>query len=826
MTRNNLMLLKLLNWLRGNIMSMLIDIKYALRLLFKAPKFTAMTLLVLVGGLSISLFTFSFLYSSIYKPLPLPEGETALAISVFDRGNTIPFASNEYLDIKDELNAFAEFGIYQDTAIRLSVEQEGRDIAASYVEAGFFEFSRVSPIMGRVIQASDTLSGADAVTVISYDTWKNELAGDQNVLSKTLILNDIVTQVIGVMPQNYRFPSSSKIWLPLSNDRVVDDVKNPTLFSAYARLKSGVSVEQAETEINRAVNQVYRQNIQDYNLPEIEKVVKLLSFPMAYTGGQGGVIFTSLNVIVWLILLLACINVGNLLLARAIERQKETAIRAALGASTKRLVSQLMWEGVIIATLGGVLSVLLVGAALDYADMAVNSWIPSGGAFWWNYGLDKETILMAIVFTLITIALASFLPAWRSANQDINATLRDGTRGAQSKKAGKISRLLVTAQVFLVALLMLIGSIFAFIANQFVNMEFGDDYNNVMVARMTVPEHKYPLPHQQTMMLNNLLEQIKQHPQVTHVQTNNWIGLSPVSFEGVEYNSDDEKPTIDVITVIGSTETVGLNLKAGREFSHQDTKDSLKTAIISQSMAKRYWPGESPLGKRFNVKINDKELQVSVIGVVNNRMNPTSLFSQLDSADEIYLSGVQFPNPFQILYYRIAPNTQQPENIFYQAMFNIDRHIKLDFAVREASYNRNKMRESMSLVSNITFGTGFFALMLALVGIYGLASNSVAQRTHEVGIRRAVGASDKSITRMFLRQGAKQLTVGLGLALVIFSLISFGFHSFTLGLFPVSFYFILALTVVAALSVVVMFAIYAPTKKAVVMEPSMALRYE
>lgn len=807
-------------------MSIIIDIKYALRLLLNSPKFTAMTLLVLVGGLSISLFTFSFLYSSVYKPLPLPEGETALAASVSFNGDNLALLSNEYLDIKDAITSLSEFGVYDNLDIRLSIGEAGKNISGSYINGGFFEFSRTQPILGRVIREDDTKVGATPVTVISFDTWQNELSGDENVLGQTLVLNNVITEVVGVMPQGYRFPNTSKIWLPMQKESIVESPKNAKYLHFYARVKAGISKQQAENELSQLVNRSYQQNVKEYDFPDYEKHVKLLTFPMAQTGGEGAIVFFFLNGIVWLILLLACINVGNLLLARSIERQKETAIRAALGASTKRLVSQLMWEGIIISVLGGILSVLLVGAALDYTELALQSWLPSGGSFWWHYGMDKETLLMAIIFTCVTILLSSFLPAWRSAHQDISLTLRDGTRGAQGKKAGRISRFLVTTQVFLVALLMLIGSISGFIAHKFVNLELGDDYTNVMVARLVIPESKYAEPQQQVGLMERLTEQIEQNPQVQGVVINNWLGASAIELEGHEYRNEDEKPKIDTISLIGDTQVVGVSLIAGRQFNHLDKLGYRKNVIISQSMASRYWSGESPLEKRFMININENKEEVTVVGVVADRMNPTTLFSKLDTADEIYVSGLQFIQPHQIFYYRIPPNTANAEEIFYQAMFKTDRNIELSYSVQPASRNRNKMRESMQLMSNITFGTGFFALLLAMVGIYGLAANSVAQRTHEIGIRRAVGASDNHILKMFLKQGGKQLIIGLGLALVVFCLMSFGFHSFTQGIFPVTFYFVLAAVVVCGVSLVVMFAIFIPAKRAVVMEPSSALRYE
>jgi predicted permease len=808
------------------MMSMLLDIKYAFRLLFKAPKFTAMTLGVLIGGLSISLFTFSFLYSVVYKTLPIPEGDTARAVAIYFDDKYRSITGYEYQNIKGKLQNFEEFGIYGSLNVRLSVEQSGKNYLSSLVREGFFEFSRTAPIIGRTIQAQDTVEGASPVAVISHQIWQEELKGDVNVLDKTMELNGEITQIIGVMPEGYFFPNASKVWLPLKDKLLTLTPDVSSSYYAYARLKKGSSVEQANVELGQAVNQIYQQNVELYDLPELKKTASVLTFQMAQTGGEGGIAFTFLNVVSWLILLLACINVGNLLLARTIERQKETAIRAALGATTTRLVSQLMWEGIIISTIGGVLSLLLVGAALDYTEILLHSWLPSGGAFWWHWGMDLPTLLMGLAFIVITILLSAFLPAWRSARQDINMTLRDGTRGAQSKKSGRFSRLLVTTQVFLVAILMLIGSVSGYISYKFVNLEMGDNYTGVLTARMSIPENKYPEPLQKLGLFQSLKQNIEQHPQVESVVANNWLAQSLVTIEGHDYASEESKPKIDTISVIGDTATVGVNLMAGRALDNRDKLGHRKTVLISQSMAKRYWPGESPLDKSFQLKVDDKNEKVFVVGVVTDRMNPSTLFSRLDSADEIYVSGLQFIGNFQIVYYRIAPNTQYAEEIFYQAMFNTDRSIEMNYSVQPATENRNMMRDSMRLMSNVTFGTGFFALLLAMVGIYGLTANSVAQRIHEIGIRRAVGASDKNITQMFLKQGAKQLIIGLGLAVVIFALLAFGFHKFTEEMFPTFFYFGIAASVVIGLSAVVMLAMYAPTKRAVKMEPSMALRYE
>ena len=807
-------------------MSTFIDIKYALRLLFKAPKFTAMTLAVLIGGLSISLFTFSFLYSTMYKDIPLPNGDTMLSVNAEFNGAFQILNSYEFSVIKDQQTVLSEFGVYDKNDFRLSFDDSGKNVFGTYVDEGFFTFSSTKAIQGRTLQKADMAANAAPVAVISSQLWKNDYSSNKNIIGKTIIVNDIVTEIIGVMPQGYRFPGSSHLWLPIKSSMIKTSPKNANIVYLYGRIKPGISKAKAEQTLSQQLNALYQQSVTQYNLEKGTKSVQLLTFPFAQMGGQGTIIFTFLNVIAGMILLLACINVGNLLLARAIERQKETAIRAALGASSHRLVSQLMWEGIIITVLGGVLSVLLVGAALHYTNIILHSWNADALVFWWQWGMDKETLLMAIAFTLVTIFLSSFLPAWRSANQDINTTLRDGTRGAQGKKAGRLSRCLVTTQVFLVAILMLIGSMSAYVSHKFVNLEMGDDYSNVMTARMDLPSNKYSEPQQQISFYQRLMADIKNHPKVIDVVTNNWLGSLPLTLDGVDYTDENSKPTVDTISVIGTTDTVGVDLVDGRFFDHQDKAGNRKVAIISQSMANRYWPGEAVVGKSFTLKVNDNNEKLFIVGVVTNRMNPATMLGKLNSADEIYISALQFMTSYQILYYRISGNLINSEEIFYQALYKTDRTIDLFYAVQPAEKNRGLMRDTMQLTSNLTFTTGFFALLLALVGIYGLTANSVAQRTHEIGIRRAVGATDKSIVQMFLKQGAKQLIIGLGLALIIFVLIAFGFNKMSEGIFPAYLYLVIGATVVIGLSVIVMLAIYAPTRRAVKMEPSSALRYE
>ncbi|WP_247749695.1 ABC transporter permease [Pseudoalteromonas viridis] len=808
------------------MMAMLLDLKYALRQLYQSPRFTAMTLGVLLGGLSIALFTFSFLYTTIYKPLPLPDGATAKRLVVYNDGEFDMPTAREFQAITQSANSFAEIGIFRDQDVRLSKGDAGRNFSGTAVQGGFFEFSRTKVLAGRTLNAQDSQPGAPAVAVLSEEIWDDEFNRDPQLLGQAIELNGVQTEVVGIMPSGYRFPDIARIWLPLPDK--VFDAQAPVSeqFDAYIRLKEDVDIATAEREITQTLRTLQQQNQQRYGMEPVQKQARILTFQMAQTGGEGATVFFFLSSVSWVVLLLACINVGNLLLARILEKQKETAIRNALGASSRRLIGQLMWEGVLITLLGTFLSVCLVGAVLDYVNVALRSWLPGAGLFWWQYGLDGATLLMALAYMLSTVFLAVFLPAWRSTRQDINATLRDGTRGAQSRKAGRLSRILVTTQVFLVAILMLIGSISALIANKFVNLDLGDDYQNVMSTRYSPPEHDYPSAQQRLNLTYALMNAVQNHNAVTHVSVAQWLGPHAVYFADKAYSDEQKGTDIDTIAMLGDFQTTGVQLLEGRLFNPGDTMDKRKVVIISESMAKRYWSGQSALEQHFTMELEGKKQQVFVVGVVSDLMNPTTLFGKLDSADEIYISGSQFVQTQQKLSYRILPGTRNADEIFYQAMYKIAPNLEVSQTVMPAIKNRDKMRESMKFISNLTFATGAFALVLAVIGIYGLTANAVAQRTHEIGIRRAVGARDSTIVSLFMRQGAVQLAIGLGLALLLFALLAMGFQQFTEGLFPAGAYFAMAVAVSAALAGVVLLAVYIPIKRAIKLEPVAALRYE
>ncbi len=806
-------------------MTIPMDLKYALRQLLKAPKFTALTLMVLVGGLSISLFTFSFLYSLIYKPIPLADGENIyrLSVSLGGEGRRVP--AYEYLSIRDKLTNVVEQGVFNQTSVRLSIQDSGKSLFATHVEQSMFSFTQVEPIMGRTFDEQDMRSDAKATVVISYHLWDKVFQQDSNIVGKQIRLNGTLTEVIGVMPKGFGFPVNSRLWLPIPRSLVDLKPESDQNIQAYVKLSSDKSPDDAEKEIASLLNVVYQQTAKTYKKKQAEVSATLLTFPQSQTDGQGSIVFMFFNLIAFFILLLACINVGNLLLARAIEKQKETAIRAALGAPINRLVLQIMLEGIIITLIGGVLSVLLVGDLLSYTHVVLHTTLSDNLPFWWGWGMDKETLVMAGVFTAITLFLASFLPARKIANQDINATLRDGTRGAQSKRSGKASRVLVTVQVFLISTLMLIGSLSAFISNYLLTIDLGENFDQMIEGTIYLPEEKYPLAHQQVAFFEQFRNRLNLKDNVIDTTIRMYRGRLPLKLDSLGLTDEANYPKVDTMSVFGNTEFFGAKLVEGRHLDERDNHNNRRAVLISQSLAKRYWPNQEPLERTIQVKIDDKMETLYVVGIVTDRVNTVALMSSKDAIDEIYLSGYQFTHNYYRVFFKYHGQPEAAIESFYQVLFSLDKTIE-PYRVEPADKNMDMMRSAMQLTSNITFLAGGFALLLALTGIYGLTANAVARRTHEIGIRRAVGATDRQIITLFIKQGSRQLIIGLALGLTLFTLMAFVFHDFTEGNVPIELYFILAAIVSISLTFVVMLAIYSPTSKAVEMEPSTALRYE
>jgi predicted permease len=804
-------------------MGVLMDLRYTLRLLLKSPGFTLLTMLVLTGGLTVSLFTFSFFYTMFYKPLPLKEGEGIYLLT-----GRVPLF--EYAETRDKLTSFSEYGVWRDEQVRFSAGDDSQTLFGTYAEWNLFHFSRTAPLLGRALQPQDSEADAAPVAVISYKLWQSHFSGDRNVLGRVIRVGGQDTEIVGVMPNGYHFPIFSEIWLPLTRAQLRPTATEFTFAKFHARLAPGVSPEQGAAQLEGLIRGAYaaraKQSGETLELKADD--FRLESYPVAQVGG-GAIVdlaMYGINAASILILLLAAITVGNMLLARAVGRGKESAVRVALGAGDGRLIGQLMWEGGIIVLIGTVLALVCTGLLLDATTLYLESAFGRQGAppFWWKWSLDGETLLAALAFMAVTIFTVCYLPARRSARADVMAELRDGTRGAQGRRAGKLMRMLVTAQITFVALIMAFGFLVSSLVRKGQTVEVGFDLTNLMGADVTFADDGTTTNEQRAQLLTQLLEDMRGNSQIADAFLWTPQGYYEAQVEGLDAQGSLPKVSVGQLLMLPGFHTIGL--VEGRYFDDRErlsaANPDFRTALVSQSFARKRWKaGESPVGKRVQLGVEGKPLWYTVVGVTKDL---TQSFTEApDQTDEVFISAYQTNNLETLVHFHAKNSANRAEEAFYQSLQRVVPQAK-NGGVRNIDEAMAMSKRVASLGQGVLGVCGLFALLLSLAGVYGITSNAIVEKTHEIGIRRALGATDGEIIGLFLRQSMWQVLIGLGIGLGFAAVLGWMANAF-FG-FSLAFYIQAFAVVVLTVGVIVTVAVVLPSRKVAMVEPAIALRTE
>ena len=784
------------------------DIRYAFRLLFRSPRFTLLTVLVLAGGLALSIFTFSFLYTAMLEPLPLHRGREIVRVEQRLEGRTTFLDAADVALMRPAVRTLAELGAFSSRSFVMGDADRRHVLEATVTEWNIFQLTRTRPVMGRGFLPDDQLPGAEPVIVLAHRTWEIAFGSDPGILNKLITLNGKRTRVIGVMPRGYGFPVAAESWVPMTQELLTPAKRGTSFVNLYARLAAGASKGQAQAELDALLQRV-QSTYQSAAAPGPRAGTAVRAFPIAQFDDQGPLLLTVTNLLAALILLLACINVTNLLLARANERAREVAVRMALGASRARLALQNMWESIVLCLAGGVLAIGIAAWGLRFINTWAQNNLPGNLAFWWVWQLDGAALIAAGAFITVTMAVLSGVMAARVTGARFNNTLRDAGARSGGRREGRVSRVLVLTQVATVSVLMLVGVLSGLVARRIVHMNVGYDTNRLLSTAIGFPDDadQAQLYRILSTDLNRAaaLESALFRAKLADMKNQN----AAFAVEGAAPVAAALRPRAYVQAVLGPLETLGISTRSGRFFDERDDQRGIPVAIVSSSFAARHFQNGSAIGQRIRLAGLGAQEWRTVIGVASDVLQG-SPFSRRRSADAIYIPLAQSGPVEATLFLKHRGDAVAAQATFYQMLLAADPRITPPgiSTYEEMLSKSTLMARSTAKLFALCFG---FALLLALSGTYGLMARSIGRRTQELGIRQALGATENSIVRLLLGQGGRQLGTGVLIAGPIMALVGAAFYHF----FTVSLFESLASGVLVSVSIVsaILLATYVPTRR-------------
>ncbi|GAC19743.1 FtsX-like permease family protein [Paraglaciecola arctica] len=829
-------------------MSVSLDIKYAARLLAKKPAFTALTVLIVAIGLGLTLYTYSLLNSLVFTPLTLNNDKPIYAVEAqydythLSRRPADPF---DLYKLKNELNLLEDLGVYQEGTTFVGgagANTAIRKFNSTYVSWNIFEFAGVQPILGRGFSPEDHFEGAEPSVVLSYEVFQNYFRGDESVVGTMVPLDAEPNRIIGVMPEGFAFPAIAEIWQPLPQVSVAATERSYNGVFGFARLADGVTLSQLRTEMDAYSTELSTRLDEDMNW-RINTDGKYLSaepFKKAAIT-QYYSMFMAMFVVVFLILLLACINVGNLLLARVNQRFKEIAIRVAMGVPRKRLILQMLWESIFICSIGGLLALLLAAWGLEISNQVFDQTyaVDNLKPFWWHVQIEANGIFLLISAVVAMIFITGYIPAWRALSGDFNAVLRDGTRGAIGKKAAQASKVLVISEIFLSCVVLMMASILLSTSYSAGIADYGVETENRLTAQLQLPPVSFGIRRdtefehadrlKRSAFYYALKDELESQPNIQAVAMMTELpgrgeGTSYYEIEGREAPVYNENPYSNNEGVAkDSWRALGMRIIQGRDFDHRDIGEGVLSIIINESIAKEFFPDGDAIGQRVRrANPGNKGEWNTIMGVVSDTFHGSTMRSSSTSYNSYHIMDNW--GLFRVNMAMHYTGLQvEAEKTLLQA---VDK-VNTDVGVYHIQSYDNLIKQPMMLVvavSKVFLLCGIIAAFLAASGIYAVASNSISQRTQEIGVRRALGSSDAGIMRLFMLQASQQLAIGLTIGIGL-SIWLVNFMSETMIINDLS-YVLGMLGVPLLIIFMVLLATFIPTKKVVLMEPSEALHHD
>ena len=815
--------------------------KFAFRILIKSPAFTLISVIALALGIGAVTTMFSVINGAVIRGLPFEEPGELMFLKRWDAErqpwNTgIPVL--DFDDIQREQQSFESLAAWFGGTVNVSIGNNPIRFNGSRISHTWLDILGIQPFMGRNFTAGEDSPGAAPVLILSYAAWQNHYSGDPGVIGKTATVNGRLGTVIGVMPKNFRFPSQDEVWVPLRTQLNYAELnRGDWSISVMGRLKDGVNREQAEMELTNFIVGLAEQ------YPDINGEFKVASVePIA-----GALLGDETVQMMWImlamggfVLLIACANVANLLLARSTLRSKELAIRSSLGATRLSIIGQLLVESVLLSVSGAAggmcLALWATKALWSYGQMMQ---MP----FWLTFDLDWRVLGIVSCVTLFAGIISGIAPAIKASRVSVTDILKDDTRTGSSLQMGLFSKGLVVVQVAISSILLILTILMMRSVENINETDLHFDTTTVFTARMGLFEGAYPTSEQRHQFYKTVRDAVAAMPEVSSAAlysryrwTNTGLDWGRVRSDGSELTEFDGLPLTTVEYISPEYfDTLGVKLVDGRPFSDLDTPEGLPVAIINQALAETLFPGENPLGKRFRrepwpqerATLTPEELDfpwLTVVGVAPN-MAAQGLGNTTNAEGRHYWLPLhpEQAGGFMTIAARGPADPMQLAEQVRREIIKLDPNLPL-YAVATPATIVEEDTVGNRIIANIFKIFGLVAVFLASVGIYGIMSFSVNQRSMEFGIRSALGATGRNILILVMRSGLLQFVAGLLVGLVgafFFSKLMRNFMYQVSVQDPLNY-----LVVALVFTLVAVSACLMPARRAARVDPARALRYE
>jgi predicted permease len=796
------------------------DIRYGLRGLRKAPGFSIVAILTLALGTGATTAIFSITNAVVLRSLPYRDANRLVHVWTispmfpeFTMGNSKP----DFDDIHSSNRSFETMAIYQSQSMTLIGNGDPQQLAIAAVSPDFLTLFSIQPVLGRGFQAGDDEGKNGNVVVLSYQLWQRHFAGDKEIVGKEITLNDQRYTVAGVVPDGFSFPKKTEAWVPLVIAGKERTARSRWMYFALGKLKDGVSSLAAQVEMDKFAGQFSRQ------FPKEAAGIqfKVMSLRDSSVNTDAKSELWILVGAVSFLLLIGCANVGNLILSRGVERRREIALRAALGASRRRILRQLLVESLLLALAGGLAGLMVAAAGID----AFRGFAPSNFTRLEEVRLEPAVALIAIAVSTIAGLLCGLAPALHAAQADLNLSLKDQPNSSTgSPRRLWLRTFLVSSEVAL-ALVLLTGS--ALMVESFARLmkvDTGFRTDHLLTARIDLSNARYPSEDAQRLFLERLLESLRSEPQFSGAAVSNHAMLtgntSLMSIDPGVLGNTEKGLTVEVHAVSpGYFEAMGIPVVAGRSFNDRDTKGATKAIMINQAMAKRFFPSQDPVDKTVKLGFEPDDPHQIVGVAADTRDISLSQAARL----EMYFPLLQTPSLSLHVMVRSAAEPLTLARLLQQRVWSVDKNEPLT----KVSSMDATIAESVAQPRFRTWLLTAFAiagLALTLIGIYGVISYSVSQRTQEMAIRIALGAQAEDVRRLILKQGARLTLIGAAAGMLgslgLTRLLTSQLYQVKPG-DPVT-----LIGAAMLLLAVALFASYIPARRATRVDPMTALRNE